>query len=811
MKYARKMLSLLLVLMLVVSVLPAAVSAGGGERYVHSYEELVTELAKPHDPNNMNDCIIICPKDFTWPSEPVTLNLEVPQDVMLQLGSHLEPDLGNRWVIPANVTVNQHSNLEIAADGAELVIDGRWNGPFRGGIGLWPTYSNLCRVVVNGEFAPREMYMEGMSDLEVNGTLIVDYTMVAENLLLGPEARVQAADPGAAERCQLTVRKDLSCPSGAADIQVPVWISDGVTAVTEHRISGNLSMVYLYAAAPTVLTGGSMDIRSVHVHPGGSLKIDESCQVSAESVVAADGPMTLEGKLTMAIVSERNSYAKFKNLHIGPAGVLELPGTASVEMDAQEGRITGTGTIAASDKVDGVRRHPAAIYVSQNGYGEMLRDDSPECVDLRKQYIDDTIQLQRDWIIDVPEGTTCELNIRVTGGTADVIFGAGDTYYENGDRFPLVNGADYLLIIRNIQPGHRLNDVLGNGGGISHGLGGHQGEFVTFLEVSDFYKDGVMDLEIALGPIPENPEQVADVEAVVVQDGYGEDSDTVTVTGSEVFLVREIWLDNGRYCPEFWVDGYWEYSLDGSSWTSLYPNRYYNVLPISDSDCLKKYDFINGQCYLRFRMMNPYGWVAMPTDPMYSQVIHLNPDKPVLGGGEPSNPDFTDVPANAYYANAVEWAVDTGITGGTGPNTFGPNDPCTRAHAVSFIWKLYGSPEPQNLDIPFWDVPEGAYYTKPVLWAVENNVTGGMGGGKFGVGDPCTRAQIVSFLWSAAGKPKATIENPFRDVAPGKYYEQAVLWAVENGITTGTGDDTFAPDQVCTRGQIVCFLHKTPR
>ena len=170
---------------------------------------------------------------------------------------------------------------------------------------------------------------------------------------------------------------------------------------------------------------------------------------------------------------------------------------------------------------------------------------------------------------------------------------------------------------------------------------------------------------------------------------------------------------------------------------------------------------------------------------------------------------FSDVKEGGYYEIPVAWAVGMGITAGTGEGQFSPKQTCTREQIVTFLWKALGAPEPEASESPFSDVKPGKYYFKPVLWAVENGVTGGMGDGKFGVGRPCTREQAVSFLWKALGAPEPEgTESPFTDVKPGKYYYKPVLWAVENGVTGGVGDGKFGVGSSCTRAQIVTFLYK---
>ena len=168
---------------------------------------------------------------------------------------------------------------------------------------------------------------------------------------------------------------------------------------------------------------------------------------------------------------------------------------------------------------------------------------------------------------------------------------------------------------------------------------------------------------------------------------------------------------------------------------------------------------------------------------------------------------FYDVPNNAYYFDAVTWAVRNGITGGVGGNLFAPNSDCTRAQIVTFLWRAAGSPAPKTMST-FADVPADAYYAKAVAWAVENGVTGGTGNGLFSPDAPCTRAQAVTFLWRAAGSPEPKSVSTFVDVPADAYYAKAVAWAVENGITTGVGGGRFDPNATCTRAQIVTFLFR---
>ena len=167
---------------------------------------------------------------------------------------------------------------------------------------------------------------------------------------------------------------------------------------------------------------------------------------------------------------------------------------------------------------------------------------------------------------------------------------------------------------------------------------------------------------------------------------------------------------------------------------------------------------------------------------------------------------FVDVPAGSYYEDAVNWAAGSGITEGTDETHFSPDGICTRAQAVTFLWRAAGSPRPETQTMPFTDVPEGSYYYDAVLWAAENGITKGTSETTFSPGLNCSRAQIVTFLWRSEKSPAAGSRNPFTDVASDAYYTGAVLWAVDADITKGTSETTFSPNADCTRAQIVTFL-----
>ena len=174
--------------------------------------------------------------------------------------------------------------------------------------------------------------------------------------------------------------------------------------------------------------------------------------------------------------------------------------------------------------------------------------------------------------------------------------------------------------------------------------------------------------------------------------------------------------------------------------------------------------------------------------------------------GNPQTGVFVDVATGSYYEDAVDWAVENGITQGTDDTHFAPDGICTRAQAVAFLWRAAGSPKPETRTMPFADVPAGSYYYDAVLWAVENGIAKGTSDTTFSPNMTCSRAQIVTFLWRSEKSPAAGTANPFADVKSTAYYADAVLWAVKEDITKGTTSTAFSPNTDCTRAQIVTFL-----
>ena len=181
-------------------------------------------------------------------------------------------------------------------------------------------------------------------------------------------------------------------------------------------------------------------------------------------------------------------------------------------------------------------------------------------------------------------------------------------------------------------------------------------------------------------------------------------------------------------------------------------------------------------------------------------------------GGSTTEPadetPFTDVSADSPYADAILWAAKNGVTQGKTATTFGPSDPCTRGQIVTFLWRAAGSPAAKGTATVPADVAPGSYCYDAVAWALENGITKGTTDTTFSPDAPCTRGQAVTFLFRAQGGSASGAATAFTDVAAGSYCADAVAWAVESGVTKGTTDTTFSPEAPCTRGQIVTFLFR---
>ncbi len=201
-------------------------------------------------------------------------------------------------------------------------------------------------------------------------------------------------------------------------------------------------------------------------------------------------------------------------------------------------------------------------------------------------------------------------------------------------------------------------------------------------------------------------------------------------------------------------------------------------------------------------------WEKINNSPGMDHRFFIEHLKPLVQYGAYPTDGFADVARDAYYYEAVNWAVEKGITSGIGDNLFGSDNTCIRGQVVMFLWATKGRPEPVSNNNPFVDVTEADYFYKAVLWAVENGITSGTSETTFSPNDPCTRAQVMTFIWAAKDRPaySTMFDIPFVDVVEGDWFYAPVRWAYDSGVTGGTSPDTFSPNAACSRAQIVTFL-----
>lgn len=205
-------------------------------------------------------------------------------------------------------------------------------------------------------------------------------------------------------------------------------------------------------------------------------------------------------------------------------------------------------------------------------------------------------------------------------------------------------------------------------------------------------------------------------------------------------------------------------------------------------------------------VLNIFGGYTPGTIPSVVHAQEIGTDEEVYSASQGS---FADVEAGKYYYRPVYWAVENNVTNGTGTAIFSPDNHCSRSQTVTFLWRIAGEPEPDSLDTGFADVVSDSFYEKAVAWAVENGITKGKNSSSFDPEGICSRSEFVTFLHRAAGTPDPHGSGGgFGDVVSGSFYEKAVIWAVENGVTTGTGANSFSPGKICTRAEVVTFLHR---
>ncbi len=296
-----------------------------------------------------------------------------------------------------------------------------------------------------------------------------------------------------------------------------------------------------------------------------------------------------------------------------------------------------------------------------------------------------------------------------------------------------------------------------------------------------------------------------------------------SITGSETGVVFEFSnavLDIVHWQPDDKTLAYTVYELPvGTVITADYPDNtetggmQVTVYDSTDTSGQSSYGLFS------YTVAENYARITTNTKPCDEIYVHgvKTEDISVISSDEETKTEevtervlcpFTDIAQEDYYYDAVIWAVNNKITTGVSATEFSPDTPCTRGQIITFLWRAAGSEEPEYTNA-YADVSESDYYFKAVQWAREQGIVTLSASENFSPGEPCTRAMAVEFLWRFSGSPALFSDADFEDVPSGSEYEEAVAWAVAEGITAGTSDSTFSPNEACTRGQIVTFLYRT--
>lgn len=324
-----------------------------------------------------------------------------------------------------------------------------------------------------------------------------------------------------------------------------------------------------------------------------------------------------------------------------------------------------------------------------------------------------------------------------------------------------------------------------NGAVLLEGVGYNGGKYsVLFNEVVDVITCTVMSYD-GLCNIP-----------VFLLPKYGTNV-TVKVDSDTIIIDERVNLptyDLASYFPE---DGD-IYYLYGGGICYIYTDKVQDVATLRVPDYLFEESFMNGGIIDRIKL----------GEAIFFYGVADKDEKGDIGSQDPAEAmPFTDVDKGKYYYEPVLWAVRENILSGTSP-TFSPDENCPRGEVVTYMWRAMGEPEPALTSNPFTDVSENDYYYKAVLWAYEQGITTGTSATAFSPESPCTRGQVVTFLWRAEGEPVVSTSNTFEDVSSNAYYADSVNWAVEKKITTGTSATEFSPEINCTRGHIITFLYR---
>ena len=683
-------------------------------------------------------------------------------------------------------------------------------------------------LVVNGDMKQR-----GNIELKTGASLIVrgDYLQEAGTLTLGEDANLEVHG-------DYTMKSSLKDFLNGGTIKLELSVGGSITANDEDgtELSGNaegcyeISDISLCASVLNIGTGADISILGDLLQEGGEIKggyytkaftitIGEEGSVSGGNYTQTGGKLKVDDAFNILIhgnYSLSGGTAYLSHNQNGPGAIFEVGkdyiqsgGEAKVSCDmfvsgnvdlsgnAQLNHGSRTMTIVGNITQSGesvFNASNSATMRFQGGNTHVVDYEAPDNCNLGTVVCDNP---ETD-LLDVPNGMPSFW----FGSDVEIIGNLRLVSGENPDNYEWFNG--HSLTVRGdlIQQGCTLGSLMNNSEPVQIEV---HGDYII-ADGRLRAKRGTVNVggDLLLMGYDEEMGTVVDTEPST--GGLCTDDVNITVGGSVEIFCK---IEDGNDAFEFNgpIDGA-TLSIQGDLIQRNCEGSDPNFVPFE----------LSGDFTLLFNGKEAQT-IAFETEPkignhvVRGRVINLNFKG--LNWGDNTEPlknillnPFSDVADTDWFYVPVIWAYINNVTGGTSETTFGPNDGCTRAQVVTFLWAANGKPEPKSMDNPFIDVADDAWYLKPVLWAVENGITGGVSADQFGPEQTCTRAQIATFLYAAAGKPEVSGKSEFSDVLDTDWFAKPIIWAAQNDVTGGIGDGKFGPNNTCTRAQVVTFLYK---
>ena len=798
----KRIISLILAV-LICSVLPITAMAGGDEYYetdtlVSTSDELEKALADASDN-------ILISSTFTWGNDEKILIIDFYGNEKTDYGSNAPKiKLMDSWTIPQDWTVicYEHLYFTEGGPGIDITVDGSFS--FMDKAQFQTNYSSAW-LTVNGYFATSstsQTNLSGLNGITINGHF---ENLKACNV---PDVTINSGGKWSITGGTVWMDGDLTLADGVYLTGNEMTISGNITA------RGSTTFDCTVLASKDISLSGDLNIKKFgHRGKDPVITIPAGNKVHMEDLLYWDGiRVNVAGELSFG-----GNYQGINNttIHLEDRGSLILP--PWIQLGSADGGsvIDGTGTLK-------LFAEPHPVYDTFNGYPRLFGVDSDEGI---SDCVSSTVTVWRNWADCVHNWVETGVVVEPTCGTQ------GYT-----ERVCSVCGTTNKINIKEPSGIHNLSyapsewdesevEVSCSGCGLTNEVRIYAEDKVEFKDVpvesARVYCTGNLIADEHLPQITYiNNDKIGTATAFTEIGGY-----TIRTTFEIVACVHEIGTPAtcqkpatcgkcgesiGTVKDHSWGDTlsynetthFFTCTVAGCGATTSSEEELYGIL---DPVLIEKWAIC-----MELGMKNGGEYIPL-TDHIYETGSNVCAVCGAIEGTSQESNGFKDVPTDAYYYAPVLWAVENGITTGTGDGTtFKPNESCTRGQVVTFLWRAAGKPEPAATENPFVDVKTTDYFYKAVLWAKENNITSGTGDGTtFEPNSTCNRAQIVTFLRRSKNGQPTSDNNPFKDVPAGAYYYNPVLWAVENEITTGTGDGTtFEPNSNCTRGQVITFLYR---